>query len=55
MMSEGRSGDFGLASKIHRIFLKTLVGLPGFEPGTSCTPNRVGRKVQVVYLQLLTV
>jgi len=23
-----------------RIRLKGLVGLPGFEPGTSCTPNR---------------
>ena len=39
---------------ISRIWLKGLVGLPGFEPGTSCTPNSSGKIAQEVCFQLLT-
>ena len=29
-----------------------MVGLPGFEPGTSCTPNSSGKIAQAVHFQV---
>ena len=35
--------------------LRNLVGPPGFEPGTSCTPNRTAEMRQLNYFRWLTV